>query len=108
MRTLCESIFDIEDQDKSIDVSKNKHIVKKFYNKYDTGGSFPKYKDLIGNDLKIGDIVLFGENLRIGLAIIKEFFDDGEQLIINDLNEDIKTFCDCCIKCTDKILKEII
>lgn len=108
MRTLCESIFDIEDQDKSIDVTKNKHIVKKFYNKYSTDASPRKYKDLIGNDLKIGDIVLFGDHMCLGLAIIKEFFDEGEQLIINDSREDIRTFCDCCIKCTDKILKEII
>lgn len=108
MKTLCESIFDVEDQEKSIDVSKNKHIVKKFYNKYDTGTSLPMYKDLIGNDLRIGDIVLFGDNLRIGLAIIKEFFDEGQQLVVSDSHEDIRTFCDCCIKCTDKILKEII
>ena len=52
--------------------------------------------------LSQGDVFIVNANE------IKEFFDDGEQLIINDLNEDIKTFCDCCIKCTDKILKEII
>ena len=84
------------------------YMTEEQYNKYITDTSLPMYKDLIGNDLRIGDIVLFGDNLSIGLAIIKEFFDDGQQLVVNDSHEDIRTFCDCCIKCTDKILKEII
>ena len=103
MKRLCESIFDVDGQEKSIDISKNRHIVKKFYNKYYTDTSIPMYKDL-----RIGDIVLYGDDLIIGLAVIKEFFDDGQQLVVNDSHEDIRTFCDCCIKCTDKILKEII
>ena len=46
MKRLYESIFDIKDQEKSIDISKNIHIVKKFYNKCAKQNT-SKYKDLI-------------------------------------------------------------
>ena len=106
MRTLCESIFDIEDQEKSIDLSKNRHIVKKFYKKCVI--KTPKYKDLMGNDLKIGDIVLCGGMHFIGLGIIKDILWEGERLVIDCIDEEKTIFCDECIKCSDKILKEII
>lgn len=105
MQTLFESIFDVEDQEKSIDVSKNIHIVKKFYNK--CVKNIPKYKDLIGNDLKIGDIVLCGDMHFIGLGIIKEIFHNGERLIVDCIGDERNIFCDECIKCSNKMLNEL-
>lgn len=106
LKHICEGIFDVKDQEKSIDISKNIHIIKKFYNK--CVRNIPKYKDLMGNDLKIGDIVLCGDMHFIGLGVIKDILCEGERLVVDCIYEERTIFCDECIKCSDKILKEII
>lgn len=106
LKHICEGIFDIEDQEKSIDISKNIHIIKKFYSK--CVKNIPKYKDLMGNDLKIGDIVLCGAMHFIGLGIVKDILNDGERLVVDFVHEDKTIFCDECIKCSNKILNELI
>lgn len=106
LKHICEGIFDVKDQEKSIDVSKNIHMVKKFYNK--CAKNISEYKDLMGNDLKIGDIVLCGDMHFIGLGIIKDILHEGEILVVDCIYEERTIFSSDCIKCSDKILKEII